>query len=447
MKYLKIGKWGLVALGVIVVACCLRLVLISQNWPMLNSDEGTMGIMARHIAYRGEWPIFFYGQYYMGVFQAYVGALLFHLFGASLFSLRLGLVLMSLGFLGCMYLLTRALYTRPFALFIVCLLAFGSYYMLEYQLHAYGGYSEILICGAVAFLLASNLAITSSPFVSWRLWRWRFLSYVGWGFVVSMGLWSDSLILPLVVTSGLLLLLFCWRELLRLVPPLCILLGLGIGAIPLIIYNLYAAPGQDSFTILWKLQQGGSHSLLQYTLPALVHALKSTTLTSIPMITGNPFCPVSEEVDLHDPTTAHMLKCTLVHATWGGGYLLLFAWAFLLVTWAVWAAYRAARTQSQDMGARRELARLCARYLLLFSGLIALIGYVVSNAPMTWPGVEARYLIGLWLVWPVVLWPLWGLARPAFAQLRLAWRVGKIAAMAVLVCLVVMSMVGSAKVL
>jgi len=66
LKYLKIGKYELYAAALIVLAAGLRVVLAALNWPSTNSDEGTMGIMALHIAYRGETPHFFYGQEYMG---------------------------------------------------------------------------------------------------------------------------------------------------------------------------------------------------------------------------------------------------------------------------------------------------------------------------------------------------------------------------------------------
>ncbi|HEX4202955.1 MAG TPA: hypothetical protein VHZ51_01885, partial [Ktedonobacteraceae bacterium] len=401
------------------------------------------GIMARHIAYQGDRPIFMYGQYYMGVIQAYLGTVLFHLFGASLFSLRLGLVLLNIYFLICMYLLTRLLYSRPFALFIVLLLTFGSYYMLEYQLHAYGGYAELLFFGALMFVIAASLAITSSPLVTWRLRGWHLLGYVVWGCAVGLGVWSDALTLPLIAASGLLIVLFCWRELLRIIPALCILLGLGIGGMPLIIYNLHTAPGTDSFTVLWNLQHGGNHSPIHYTLYPLFHALTSTTLTSIPMITGNPWCPISEEAALQDPTSAHSLTCSLVHAGWGGSYVLLLACACALALWNGWMAWRRAHTQPQDLVLRRELACCWARLFLLVSVLLVLYEYVMSNAPASWPGVEARYLIGLWVAWPVILWPLWRLASPSFSRLKLTGRVGKIVGGVLLAGLLVVYVLGS----
>lgn len=443
MKYLKFGKHELAALGIIVVALCLRLLVISQGWPMLNSDEGTIGIMARHIAYRGEWPTFYYGQYYMGVLQAYLGAALFHIFGPSVFSLRLGLVLLTVGFLITMYLLTSVLYSRPFALFIVLLLTFGSYYLLDYQLHAIGGYPETFFFGALLFLLAASLAITSSAFVTWHLHGWRLLGYGIWGSAAGLGVWSDSLTLPLIAASGLLLLFFCWRELLGIASALCILLGFGLGALPLIRYNLTAAPGEDSFSVLWGLQHGGQ-SQLHYTLPfLLLKELKSTVFISVPMVTGNPWCPVSEVPALLDPNHASSFTCSLIHATWGGSYMLLFVCAMILALWMMWRAWRRTRNQPEDTERRRELVRYCARVLLLLSSLLTLYLFATSTAPLSWPGVEARYLIGLWVAWPAVLWPLWSLARPAFSRLKLAGRLSKLASSAILACLVCVYIIGS----
>ncbi len=73
MKYLKIGIDEIYAFAIIAFATGLRIILASQNWPPTNSDEATMGLMARHIAYRGEYPIVFYGQNYMGALRTCMG--------------------------------------------------------------------------------------------------------------------------------------------------------------------------------------------------------------------------------------------------------------------------------------------------------------------------------------------------------------------------------------
>src|SRR5438445_4895173 len=91
-KQLGIGKYGLFALLIIALAVCLRLLLAALGWPTTNSDEDTIGLMARHIAYNGEHPVVFYSRNYLGAVEAYLGAAFFRLFGPSLFSFRLGMV-------------------------------------------------------------------------------------------------------------------------------------------------------------------------------------------------------------------------------------------------------------------------------------------------------------------------------------------------------------------
>src|SRR5579884_1200406 len=83
-----------VAFAVIACAGLLRLVLILVGWPASDSDESTMGIMALHVAAHSDFPIFFYGQQYMGALEAYLASAAFQIFGPSLVALRLGMVVM-----------------------------------------------------------------------------------------------------------------------------------------------------------------------------------------------------------------------------------------------------------------------------------------------------------------------------------------------------------------
>src|SRR6266566_4523402 len=214
IKQLKIGSYGIWACIIIVVATLLRVVLIAQGWPHSNSDEDTMGIMGMHIAYNGEHPIFFYGQQYMGTLQAYVAAAFFRIFGASVFTLRLGPVLIFALFLANMYLLTSLLYTKKLALITLVLLTLGSSIMLDTELVAIGGYPELLFFGSLSLLLATWLVLSFDHYSSPRRRVRRLIAYTCWGFVVGIGFWSDFLMLAFILVSGLLLLVFCWRELL-----------------------------------------------------------------------------------------------------------------------------------------------------------------------------------------------------------------------------------------
>ncbi|MBA2286933.1 MAG: hypothetical protein H0W02_15785, partial [Ktedonobacteraceae bacterium] len=149
----SVGVLAIIGLGVV-----LRLILLGQGWPMNDSDESTMGLMALHIAYRGEHPIFMYGQNYMGSLEPFLGAALFRLFGPSLFTLRLALLALFVLFLVSLFRLTCLLYTKKLALASLVLLSLGSNDMFIRELKADGGVAETLVCGTVLLLLASRLA-------------------------------------------------------------------------------------------------------------------------------------------------------------------------------------------------------------------------------------------------------------------------------------------------
>src|SRR5260370_42532874 len=96
----------------------------------------------------------------MGTLQAYLGAILIQLFGISLFSVRLGIVLIFALFLVSMYYLVRLLYTQRFALFVTALLSIGSDRMVGILLVANGGDTETMLVRLLTLLHTSLLGLT-----------------------------------------------------------------------------------------------------------------------------------------------------------------------------------------------------------------------------------------------------------------------------------------------
>ena len=413
LKHLRIGIYELSAIAIIVVATLLRIILTALGWPQTNSDEDIIGLMGMHIAYHGTHPIFYYGQNYMGSLEAYLAAIMFHLFGVSVFSLRLGLILIFALFLASTYLLTSLLYTKKLALFSIALLCLGSSAILTRQLTAIGGYPETLLFGSLAFLPACWLALSYAPgqILSPGQRGLRWAAYACWGCVVGLGLWSDLLILPFVLMSGLLLVLCCWREW-HTLAPLWLILGLIIGGFPLIYYNLHAAPGQDSLTTLISLF-GINSSQPTLTLAKHLQSAQVSLLVSLPMATGNPFCPVWE-LPFLGPNSPNTLSCTLIHATWGTGSILLWGIATMLLLFSLWKSrtrlWATVRSASEFPQERQAVVRDVARLLLLGSMGLAFVLFMFSSAPLVWPGIHARYLIGLLIGIPAALWPLWSVA-------------------------------------
>ena len=401
MKYFKIGVYEIYALAIIIFGTLLRVLLAVLKWPPLNSDESTMGIMALHIANHGEHPIFYYGQHYMGTLDAYIGAGLFQVFGSSIFTLRFGIILLYIPFMVAMYFLTSALYTKRLALGSLVLLSLGSIPILILEVSPIV-YADILLFGASAFLLACWLTLSyNQDVVQHRRWL-RLLGYACWGCVAGLAVWSDPLILPYLASASLLLVVFCWREMIFKLGGICLLLGLVVGASPLIMYNLKASPGQDSLSIFLG-QTHPATSVSSSLRPLLMHIV-NTILYYIPTATGNPLCPL---VFPQRPG----LRCVIVHASWSLGLIILWLVAVFLAIMALWKLKHDFREQPSSSEQKCSIIRECARIMLLVSAGITVLFFTLSTASIPSSTGNSRYLHCLLISLPAFIWPLWIGAR------------------------------------
>jgi hypothetical protein len=413
-SWLTSRQLDLAAIALIVGGVALRLILAALGWPATDSDEATFGLMALHINERGAHPIFFYGQNYMGAVEAYLAAGAFRPFGPSLFTLRLSTIALSAGFLVCIYLLARLLYERGLALATLALLAIGSSVALFLQVFTNGGYADTLFFGALLMLLATALARPESGALTKR--RWRLLTYGAWGLAAGLGLWSDVLILPFILTSGALLLAFRWRELLRGMGA-AVVAGLVIGASPLI---AFAAAGNNPFQGAAAVQQapnatqGGAIALY-------AGQAAGTFLVSLPEITGGAaLCPISraESWPLAHASPA-ALACTTVHGLWSLGYLALLGAALSAGAHICRSAWLNMRRGGRGPEERAQLVIPMARFALALSAALTLALYVSSPVAARAPQFVMRYLVGLALATPVLLAPLWAWATSSAG--RKAW--------------------------
>jgi hypothetical protein len=407
-KRFSISPYGLCICTLIAAATLARFILIYFNWPVTNSDEGNMGLIALHIAYQGDHPTFFYGLPYMGPLEGYITAPLFRLLGPSLFTLRLGLLPLFTLFLICMYYLTRLLYSRRLALFIVVLFGLGSTDVITHQLKAVGEYPEIELFAALISLLAAWLALSHPPSdahpATWLKWR-RILVYGLLGLIIGLALWVDFLILPFVATAGLLLFLFCRREPFSW-SGLSLLLGTIIGAFPLIYYNLTAPPGENSWKTLLLLHQAhGVGGVTQRV--SLLKQLFSTIMIGLPLTTGaNPRCSGTTLASFGSPTSS-MLPCEIFHGGWSMGFLVLWTSATFLATAFIWQQRRQGSARNWSLEQRQDVILQCCRLMLLISAGLTIVLYVASPLAALYPFTAFRYLTCVLIAAPAVLWPLW----------------------------------------
>jgi len=192
---------------------CLLLALIIRAWlvartnGVIDGDEVLVGVQAEHIL-RGELPIYFYGQPYMGSLEAYLVALFIAIAGPSVWTLRAEPVLLSLVVVWLIWKLAATLaeiaqlpsYAKLFFMTIAALIAaIPPLYDGILELRTYGGYIETFIL--MLLLLLSALQLTQ---------RWHggaakrelALRWAGIGFIAGLGFWIYPLIISAVLAAA-----------------------------------------------------------------------------------------------------------------------------------------------------------------------------------------------------------------------------------------------------
>ncbi|MFJ5599456.1 hypothetical protein ACIP95_16180 [Micromonospora parva] len=371
-----------------------RLWLLRQAAPPTNSDEATMGLAALHIA-RGEgFPIWFYGQQYMGTLEAYLAAPVFAVAGGpSLLGLRLPtLALYALFLLLAWRLTLRLTGDRWFGLLMVVLLALGSDRIVKNQLIAGGGYPEMNVAAAALALLAVDLA-TDRPGPSADTGRpdgpsagrqgWRLARWATWGFLAGLMLWVDPLVLPYVAATGVVLVAFRRRELWGAAGAL---LGVAavLGAAPLLLHSLLT--GRNPLHAV--LVASGANASAGWA-----DRLHGGLVLGPPL--GMGFCAPGQ--------------C----ATWQLWWALVLPLLLAVAAGTAWRVLRTADSGPAEVGPGAVSPRVAAavRLALVLAALATLGAYTVSSAAGLTPVESSRYLSCLLVSLPALLWPVWTVAR------------------------------------
>jgi 4-amino-4-deoxy-L-arabinose transferase-like glycosyltransferase len=250
--------------GLTLAAWGLRLHLLRTTLSYIEADEAIVGLMGRHIL-GGEWPVFYYGQPYLGSLEAYLVALAFALAGPSAFTLKLVPLACSLLTLPLAYLLGRELAGDYAGLGCAAYLGLGPAFLHIWSLKARGGYIETLVLGQAILFLALTLIYKGRR----ELWRFWLL-----GLLAGLAFWTHAITLPFIVAPGLLYLYQRERKASGRALLLAAL-GFAIGCLPFIVYNVQT--GGASFQAFLA---GGT------TLRQAARNLRGFMLFSLPILLG-----------------------------------------------------------------------------------------------------------------------------------------------------------------
>jgi hypothetical protein len=152
-RVFEIGLGAALAVGL-----ALRLAIIGSPLGEIDGDEAVVGLMARHIAFLGERPVFYWGQPYIGSLEAFSAAPLFQVFDSSTLLLKLVPTAYSLGFLVLSAVLARRFFGTGAGLATAAYLAVPPSMWAVWSTKARGGYAEVLFLGQALLLVTLVLA-------------------------------------------------------------------------------------------------------------------------------------------------------------------------------------------------------------------------------------------------------------------------------------------------
>ena len=419
--------------GALALAVALRLTLAARGWPILNSDEATMGLMGSDVLQRGSHPTFFYAQDYMGALQAYLAAPVNALLGPTPFALRVVTTFEFALFLLVVYALARAIWSPAVGLVSLALLALGPEWALLRQVQAGVGAQETLLFGALVVWLASCGCVLTHEAREARL-RCHARARLVFGLAAGLGLWSDFLFLPYLARR-------CWRWSAWACATACgratseralgeaalALAGFLIGAAPFILANI-SSHGQTlrHAVALAQAHNGAAAPGLRQRLALVGWQIGATLLVGLPQALGSggvcPGCAVwpQQGVSVTPDRLAQELAFTLPFALVAIG---LWLWTAAPLACAMRRVIPLVVAQRRpDAPALPPLdARWWGRLMLALGGALTLLQYTASRTSYTFPASSARYLIGLYICAPLMIAPLVAACAAIWRSRSAAW--------------------------
>jgi preprotein translocase subunit YajC len=305
----------------LIITLVLRIWFIFHTQAFIDGDEAIAGIQAQHILH-GEFPIYYYGQPYMGSLEAYFIALLFAIFGIATWVMRIEPILLSLVLVWLTWKLAGALAelakltksTKTWFQTIAGLFAaIPPLYDGIIEMRTWGGHIEIYIL--MLALLYTALRLTQ------RWQRGALLREIGWrwagiGFLVGLSLWIYPLGITAIVATIVWIVGFFFLTLRRiqrhteqeekiftvknhfqrLVLALLALPASLVGFTPALIYGV----NNNWANILYLLSPGNNDSngiKLQHLYPTRLALLQATTILyskcSAPRVIGGALSSTS----------------------------------------------------------------------------------------------------------------------------------------------------------
>ncbi|MCA9257360.1 MAG: glycosyltransferase family 39 protein, partial [Phycisphaerales bacterium] len=166
-------------------ALVARWPFVSEGETLLHSDEAIVGVMAQDIAASERFPIYFYGQRYMGALEAYTVAAFSKVFDNPIHALRFAPAFYLALIVFTQYLMLRRWFGRAGAFIGVAALIACSPMFMQWSISARGGYVEVMLWGSLLLFAYSEWFVDPAPPTRRSLRKFVF------GAIIGSGMWIN----------------------------------------------------------------------------------------------------------------------------------------------------------------------------------------------------------------------------------------------------------------
>ena len=177
------------AIVFVLLALALRWPFIVRGNTLLLPDEAIVGIMAQDISEGRHFPIYFYGQRYMGALEAYTMAALLLLIDDPFLSLRLAPAFYFSLLVGTTFLMMTRWFGRLSGAVSSIVLIAASPMFVQWSIAPRGGYIEVLLWGVLLWWAYSEWFVQSHNVRLSSMKKFLF------GLLVGSGLWLNPMFL------------------------------------------------------------------------------------------------------------------------------------------------------------------------------------------------------------------------------------------------------------
>ncbi len=152
--HFRLNKVFWAVLILILLAIAFRIPPLLHSFGFMTSDDAIPALMAKHISEGKLPPIYYYGQLYMGSFSQHIFALMFVIFGYSIFLLKFTTLLFFLAFIATQFILMKEIFSFRFSFIISLFYCLPLGHLIPVAFDNTGAFPLVLFLGSLILYIS-----------------------------------------------------------------------------------------------------------------------------------------------------------------------------------------------------------------------------------------------------------------------------------------------------